>query len=266
MSRPVEAERAAAPGSAPGSALVLALWLALLLGVTGTVVTRLAAGAAGAAQVETDLARARAAAEGGIWAAAHRLANLPRDARPPVLEFMLAQGGIQVGVRAVDEDGRLDLNAAPEPLLVALFQAAGQEAPAAVAAAARVVAWREPNRGPGDAGPIRSVSELGSLGLPLTGALREVVTVHTGRAQPAPETAPPALRGLLAAARTIEAPVRGLRTPQAEGAGTAGRRSIWRIEAAARQGGVVARAVAVVAVAPAGGMPGRVLEWQGSAP
>lgn len=246
--------------------------MALLLGVAGTAAMRLAAGGAGAAQVEADLAQARAAAEAGIWAAAHRLGAQPRDARPPLLEFAFVLGGSQVGIRAVDEDGRLDLNAAPEPLLMALFQSTGLEAPAAAGLAARVVAWREPERGPGrgQGGPFRSIAELGAvpgLGTPLAEALRDVVTVHTGRPQPAPEAAAPALLAVLrpSAAAEVPAPARGLRTPQPQGSGTAGRRSIWRIEAAARQRGVVARVAAVVVLAPAGGMPGRVLEWQGSA-
>ena len=104
---------------APGSALVLALWLALLLGVAGIAATRLAATGAGAARLEADLARARAAAEGGIWAAAHQLAAMPRQSRPHPADFAFALGGIPVVVRATDEDGRLDLNAAPEALLVA---------------------------------------------------------------------------------------------------------------------------------------------------
>jgi general secretion pathway protein K len=256
-----------------GTALVFALWIALLLGVAGIAATRLAAVGAGSVQVEMDLAAARAAAEGGIWAAAFRLAALPREARAPALEFAFPLGAAAVAVRAADEDGRLDLNAAPETLLAAMFGAAGVEEREAAALAARVAEWRRPGR-PGspsgleETGPFRGVGELGAVpgvGIALAERLRPILTIHTGRAQPAAEAAPPALQALLGQPPpALAAPGGrgGFRTPQPGGSGGAGRRTTWRIEAEARQGAVIARVAAVITIAPANGMPGRVLEWR----
>ena len=255
-----------------GSALVLALWIALLLGVAGLAATRLAALGAGSARVEMDLARARAAAESGIWAGAHLLAAQPREARPPQAKFAFALGGAQVAVRATDEDGRLDLNAAPEALLAALLQATGLAEREAAELAMRVAEWRRSERqgagrGPDGPGPFRSTGELGAvpgLGMARAEALRPLLTVHTGRGQPAAEAAPPALQAILGQAARNPAPPsgRGLRTPQPGGSGGPGRRLTWRIEAEARLGATTARITAVLALAPGGGLPGQVLEWR----
>lgn len=256
------------PRARRGSALVVALWVALLLGVAGVAAVRLAAVGAGGAQVEADLARARAAAEGGLWAAAHRLAAQPRDQRPPLAAFEFPIGGAAVSVHAADEDGRLDLNAAPEPLLAAAFRMAGLPAPEAEAAATALVAWREASDPGGGRRRLHAVADLDAAfgGRPgLAGAVRGVATTHTGRAAPAPEAAPPALRALLSRPDDPAAPPPrpGLRTPQAQGSGGAGRRVVWRVTAEARYGAVTARMAAVLDLGTAvPGMPGRVLEWR----
>jgi general secretion pathway protein K len=252
--------------AARGSALVLALWVALLLGVAGMAAVRLAATGAGASQVEIDLARARAAAEGGLWAAAQRIAALqPRDQRPPVVAFEMPIGGAAVSVQAMDEDGRIDLNAAPEPLLAALFRLAGRPAPEAAAAAARLVAWRQANNSGGRRHRLHAAADLdAALGAApgLAVAVRGVATTHTGRAAPAPEAAPAAVRAALIRQDDTGSPSRpGLRTPQPQGGG-AGRRAVWRVTAEARYGAVVARMAAVLDLTPTPGMPGRVLEWR----
>lgn len=253
---------------APGSALVVALWIALLLGVAGIAAVRLAAVGAGGSQVEADLARARAAAEGGVWAAAHRIALQPREQRPPVAAFEFPLGGAAVLVQAADEDGRLDLNAAPEPLLAAAFRVAGLQAPEAEAAALRLVEWRDTSDPGARRRRLHAVADLDAAlgGKPgLAEAVRGIATVHTGRAAPAPEAAPSALLAILARRDDTTAPPPrvGFRTPQPQGSGGAGRRTVWRITAEARHGAVTARMAAVLDLAsPAPGMPGRVLEWR----
>jgi general secretion pathway protein K len=254
-------------GAARGSALVLALWVALLLGVTGTAAVRLTAGAAGASQVEADLARARAAAEGGLWAAAQRIAALqPRDQRPPVLGFEMRIGGALVGVHVADEDGRVDLNAAPEPLLAALFRLAGRPPPEAAVAAARLAMWREASDLGGRRRRLHTVADLDTAlgGAPGMGeAVRGLATTYTGRAAPALDAAPATLRAALARQDDAASTVRsGLRTPQPQRSSGAGRRAVWHVTAEARHGAVVARMAAVLDLTPVPGMPGRVLEWR----
>jgi hypothetical protein len=254
-----------------GAALVVALWLALLLGALAMAAARLAASGAGGAQVQADLARARAAAEGGAWAALHRLAALPAAARPPVAELALPVGGIAVRVVARDEDGRLDLNAAPTALLGALLRATGlpeeQAALAAEAAEERRRRARQPIGQP-PRPAFATVSELAVLpGLDAArlALVAPLVTVHTRLARPAADAAPPALSAILQAAEGEAAWTRelhpALRTP-ATTAGRSGRRQVWRVEASAEMGVAVGWVTAIVTLGPAGGMPGRVLEWQ----
>lgn len=263
------------PGGRPGSALVLALWLALLLGVLAMAATRLASSGAGAAQVEADLARARAAAEGGVWAALHRLNAMPLEARPPVFEISFPLGGVQVFVRASDEDGRLDLNAAQPALFAALFQSAGLSEPDAARLTAALRARRDAaSRSRDDAAPRAAFATTGELaalpGLPagLIGVLRPLVTVHSGRSQPATEAAPPMLAAVLDAVYEREALITGvgsgLRTPSA--GERAGGRMTWRLEATGRLGATEGRVLAVVELGPTAGLPGRVLEWQAAPP
>jgi general secretion pathway protein K len=254
---------------ARGYVLPLALWLALLLGTAAVAAMRLAGAGAGVAQLEAGLARARAAAEGGAWDALHRLAALPAEARPPVLDLSLALGGGPVRVRAHDEDGRLDLNAAPAPLLAAVLEALGLDAVAAAQAAERVVAHRAAAPEGRGFATVGEVAALPGITPALAAALAEVATVHSARPRPAAEAAPPVLAALLPEAAAEEAWRRqalpGLRTPAA-GPARSGRRMVWRVQAEARQGGVSGRVEAVVVLGARNGMPGRVLEWNAAPP
>ncbi|MBP0444560.1 general secretion pathway protein GspK [Roseomonas sp. SSH11] len=264
-----------------GFALVFALWIALLLGVAGTVVTRLSSADAGAARIEADLAAARSAAEGGIWYAAHQLAAREISARPPRSRFTIALGGAGVVVDTVDEDGRIDLNTAPEPLIAAMFQAAGLEEPAARQLASRVLDWRDPlsslrprTAGTGGGGPRRqafvTANELAlipGVGLALAEALEGAVTVHTNSSYPAWEAAPPAVQAILqhAAGEMPDRQAQAGRPGNAASMGSrAGRRMIWRIRSSAQRGAVTAHVDAVVMLAPNAGTPGRILMWRGA--
>jgi DNA uptake protein ComE-like DNA-binding protein len=253
---------------ARGSALIFALWIALLVGVAGVAAMRLAATGAGAVQIEADLARARAAAEGGIWAMAHHLAQAGEPSPRLALNFPV--GSTQVAVVASDEDGRVDLNAAAAPLLRALFRTVGLPEPEAVALAEQVMRRRE---AAGRSKAFRTVDELAAVpGAPpgLVEAVEALATVHTGLAAPAIHVAPPALAAVLRAAEGND----GSRVASAQGSfrtpsslrGGAGRRRVWRIEAAFVYGAVTARIRAVMLTEPGNGMPGRVLDWDPVAP
>jgi general secretion pathway protein K len=253
-----------------GSALVLALWLSLLLGAAGAAGARLAAWGAGGARAEAELALARAAAEGGIWAMAHRLAGQGAAERPPRTEAALSIGGVQVRVRATDEDGRVDVNAAPEALLGAMLRTSGLEADEAIAVARRITAWREAAaKRPSAMGlaetRFRTVAEMtavAGLSPAVAQGVQAVATVHTGRAEPALDAAPPGLLPALDPQLASTGTRSGLRTPRRGGAGSSGRRTVWRIEAEARSGAVLARTGTVLTLMPADGVPGRILDWR----
>ena len=132
-------------GRAHGAALVLVLWLVALL-------TALVGAYALSGRVEHIQGRAIArgvvaeqAARAGLEYGMSRmtdpdpqLAWLP-DGRP----YPFRIGDAEVVVRVVDESGKVDLNAAEQPLLVALLQGAGAESGDASAVAGAIIDWRD---------------------------------------------------------------------------------------------------------------------------
>lgn len=131
---------------ARGAALVMVLWLVALL-------TALVGAYALSGRVEHIQGRAIArgvvaeqSARAGLEYAMDRLADADpqlqwiADGRPYRFPF----AGAEVVVRAIDESGKVDLNAAEQPLLVALLQAAaGMEGADAAQVAGAIVDWRD---------------------------------------------------------------------------------------------------------------------------
>jgi len=193
-----------------GAALILVLWLIVLL-------TALIGGFALAARVEALQGRvlvrglvASNAARAGLEYSLTRVA-LP-DARlqwkPDGSEHRWRFGDAVVDVRIVDENGKLDLNQAPHPLIAALIQRHGVEPSEAGRIAGAIVDWRDPDLltqpgggaedgdydaagrpyGAKDA-DFESVAELLQvLGMTpaLYAKLEPDLTVYSGRAQPDP--------------------------------------------------------------------------------
>ena len=197
-----------------GVALLLVLWACTLLAI-------LLGGYAALARTEGLLARyqfagtqAHYAAEAGLMHAVYALQD-PRPKQRWVGDgrtYTWHYDGATVSVRAIDEGGKIDLNAASPELLAGLFQAVGLKPAAAQALAGHVVDWRNPVVLEGDAssqrapyqaagrdygprhGPFASIEEL-QLVLGMTPALYRqlapVLTIWAGTASPDPNTAPP---------------------------------------------------------------------------
>ena len=111
-----------------GIALIAVLWLTVLLTVIASSFAYSMRGEALAARNTMSLAQARAVADGAVERVAFELSrprNLPdvwsADGQPHVWN----DGEIAVTAAAFDETARIDLNAAPEPLLKGLLQNAG---------------------------------------------------------------------------------------------------------------------------------------------
>ena len=128
-----------------GAALLLVMWLVLLL-------SGLVAGYAMAARIESmqgnGLARAaaaREAARAGVEYAALRLLDPDRTARWAAdgRGYRLAFDTAQLDITVRDEAGKVDLNAAGHPLLLALFVALGEPRDAAGRLAGAIVDWRD---------------------------------------------------------------------------------------------------------------------------
>lgn len=132
-------------GRQRGAALLLVMWLVLLL-------SGLVAGYAMAARIESmqgnGLARAaaaREAARAGVEYATSRLLD-PDPAQRWVADgrnYRFDFDGTQLDVAVRDEVGKVDLNAAGHPLLLALFVALGERREVASRLAGAILDWRD---------------------------------------------------------------------------------------------------------------------------
>ena len=196
-----------------GIALIAVLWGVALLAL-------LAGSFAEVARTETLIAhnlvertRAAALADAGIWRAVLALLDPVAERRwredGAVQVLALADGEVAVSVQ--DEGGKIDLNAAPAPLLEGLLRGAGLDDRDSAALAERVADWRDEDdlrrdhgaevadyRAAGRAdGPknadFAAVEELPQvLGLPaaLYRRIAPALTVHSGRPEVDARTAP----------------------------------------------------------------------------
>ncbi|MCD9030522.1 general secretion pathway protein GspK [Luteimonas sp. Y-2-2-4F] len=198
---------------ARGAALLLVLWLIALL-------TALVGAFALSARIEhlqgrvlyQGVAGEQAARAGLEYAVSRMLDPVPEQRwLPDGRAYAWRFDGVDIALRLVDESGKVDLNAAQQPLLAALLRAAGAEQQQAERIAAAILDWRDPDDlgqvlgaaedpqyaaaglpyGAKDA-PLESIGELQQI-LGMTPALYEAllphVTVHSGLATPDPRFA-----------------------------------------------------------------------------
>lgn len=272
-----------------GVALLVVLWACTLLAV-------LLGGYALMARTEGLQARyafaqtqAHYAAEAGIARAVYALQDPQQaqrwipDGRPYTFPF----GDATVQVSVVDENGKVDINAASPTILTGLFKAAGMDERAAQALTARVVAWRSFSNtvgpDPNDAaytaagldygprhGPFASIEELRMvLGMPASvyRAIASQVTLWSGRDAPNPLTAPPlalaAIPGMDAAHIHQMQDQRAALDPAAAMASGGGVTHSIRSQATLADGTkAVLRATVRLRGIGAGGQPYAVLRWQ----
>src|SRR5690606_28930390 len=150
-----------------GAALLLVLWLIVRL-------TALVGAFALSARVEQIQGRVLyrgivgdQAARAGLEYALLRLADADPQARwvPDGRSYEWDFNGIPVRVQVVDESGKVDLNAADQPLLASLMAVLGADQPQAEALAAAIADWRDPD----DLGQVAGMAEdpqYAAAGLP----------------------------------------------------------------------------------------------------
>ncbi len=132
-------------GDARGFALILVLWITALLAVIGASLVSSGRTESRLAHNLAENAKAEALADGAVQRAVLGMLELDpdqawrADGRPYRLTY--GEGGVEV--RIVDEDGKVDLNAAPPELLAGLLGQLGLEADAALAMADRIVDFRD---------------------------------------------------------------------------------------------------------------------------
>ncbi|MGQ9367940.1 general secretion pathway protein GspK [Azospirillum sp. ST 5-10] len=198
-----------------GFALVLAVWAVTLLAALAAALGGETRAAALATRGHVGGAVAEALADAGVHAA---LFDLGRGAASPRVRRIDLGAGAAL-VRIDDEYGRIDLNAAPEAVLRALFRHAGLAAAAASAMAARLADYRDGDSlrrnggaeaddyraaglAPPKDGPLAQPDEAaGVLGMTpdLLAAVAPYVTVFTGAERVVADAAPPAVAAAMAA-------------------------------------------------------------------
>lgn len=197
-----------------GVALLLVLWACTLLAILLGGYALLARTSALQTRYQFAQTRAHYAAEAGLMRAIYAMQESdPRqhwsgDGR----SYPFAFDGARVQVSIVDEDGKVDLNAASPEVLQALFRAAGLDASAAARLAANVVDWRSfagestqadsmraeyaaagrdygPRHGP--FATLEEVQQVLGMTPELYQRVEPAITIWSGRAIPDPGTAPP---------------------------------------------------------------------------
>jgi general secretion pathway protein K len=132
-----------------GIALVAALWLTVMLTVIASGFAFSMHSEALSARNALSVAQARAAADGAVERVAFELGR-PRTSQdvwmPDGQVRTWKDGDATITATATDEASRIDLNAAPEPLLKGMLQNIGElDAASAQALAEKILDWRDPD-------------------------------------------------------------------------------------------------------------------------
>lgn len=197
-------------GRSRGVALLMVLWLMVLLMAMVGAFALMAQTEQMQGHVQVDGVVAQNAARAGVEYALTRVAltDPKLQWRPDGRPYRWKFGDVDVEVRIVDEDGKVDLNQADATLLIGLMQAVGIERGRAEKLAGAVIDWRDPDSltqpsgGAEDAdyasaerpygakdADFESIAELLQV-LGFTGddvrKLAPHITVYTGRARPEP--------------------------------------------------------------------------------
>ena len=272
-----------------GVALLIVLWACTMLAIMLGGYAALARTEGLQARNQFAQTQAQYDAEAGLAQAIYHLQDpLPQqrwiaDGR----SYALPYNGATLDVSAVDENGKVDVNAATPQVLQAFFKAAGMRDEDATVLAAHVVAWRSYTGEAGvdseDAkytaagldygprhGPFASIEELRMvLGMPpaIYAAIANEVTVWSGRAAPDPTTAPAlalaAIPGMTPESIRQTQAARLNRQPLGGVTGPGGVTHSIRSEAILADGtSAVVRATIRLRGTGAGSQPYAVLRWQ----
>jgi general secretion pathway protein K len=129
--------------SEQGFVIVAVLWVLAALATLASVYSIYVSNTAAASHVSEDRIRASALAIAGVELTVYRVISEPTAKRPSSGTFSLRAGRAMIAVRFVSEAARIDLNAAPKDLLVALFEKIGGDPKMAPYYAERVIGWRQ---------------------------------------------------------------------------------------------------------------------------
>ena len=145
-----------------GAALLLVLWGATVMSVIAAASAREATQIATSANAGAELTRARALADAGIRVGWNAWADDELDPETGTLNCRAGNGGLSITVWP--EKSKADLNTSSEPLLGALFRAAGADDALSRQLAASIMDYRDVDSERSDGGAERDDYEAAGLG------------------------------------------------------------------------------------------------------
>jgi general secretion pathway protein K len=156
-----------------GAALLLVLWGATVMSVIAAASARESTQIATSANAGAELTRARALADAGVRVGWNAWADDQFDLATGILNCRAGDGGLSITVRT--EKSKADLNTSSEPLLGALFRAAGADDALSRRLAASVIDYRDSDSERTDNGAERDDYEAAGLGwAPRDGAFEAI--------------------------------------------------------------------------------------------
>jgi general secretion pathway protein K len=125
-----------------GFIIVAVLWILGLLAALVSIYAVYVTNAALSVSVNDDRLQAEALTSSAVELAAYQLIATDEKTRPTQGHFTLRMGGAGIAVEFRSEAARIDLNAAPKPLLAGLFAALGADYSQAEYYADQIIVWR----------------------------------------------------------------------------------------------------------------------------
>ncbi len=130
-----------------GFAVVAVLWIVGALAALAAIYAAYIINTTQAFAANDDRIRAGAAISSSLALTTYRLSTPKGETAPSQGQFTFRLDRANIAVTFTTDAARIDLNAAPPPLLAGLFVALGASAEQAKDYAARIVAWRSPPHG-----------------------------------------------------------------------------------------------------------------------
>jgi general secretion pathway protein K len=131
----------AAPGN-DGFIIVAVLWILVALTTLVSIYTVYVINTAHAVGANEDRPRSEALATAALELTAYQADAIEGAKRPTTGNFSFRLGKARVSVDYLSDAARIDLNAAPKPLIAGLFSGLGAPSASAEEFADRIVAWR----------------------------------------------------------------------------------------------------------------------------
>lgn len=139
-----EPDSASSPSARDGFIIVAVLWILMALATLASVYSIYVSNSALAVSVMDGRLQAQELVSASLELTAYRL-TVPKDTvRPTRGQFAFRLGRANVVVNYSSETARLDLNAAPKPLLAGFFMSLGVPSDKADRYADRIIGWRKP--------------------------------------------------------------------------------------------------------------------------